>query len=280
MLAPTGSAGSSTPGVLPPPGSQPAAEEVIDPGTELDDGVVAPMPVDEAISPTPDWRDLAYWFGPDPIDVRLELGLNGSEGNNETLSLRAGAYLKRKTDRWKTNTTIQYNKNTTNSVETQHNAKFDMRVDRVVSETRWTLFVIETLLYDEFQAFDLMMSLDSGVGYRIFDTEEVTLLSRLGAGANREFGGPEDRWMPQALFGLEYEHQLTKMQRLVAKIDYFPEWEDFRNYRVVSDFGWEIQLDKPENLSLKFSVVDRYDSTPNGAVPNNLDYAALLIWRL
>jgi hypothetical protein len=33
-------------------------------------------------------------------------------------------------------------------------------------------------------------------------------------------------------------------------------------------------------MSLKLSVIDRHDSTPDGAEPNNLDYAVLLIWRL
>jgi hypothetical protein len=67
---------------------------------------------------------------------------------------------------------------------------------------------------------------------------------------------------------------------VTAKVDYFPEWQDFRHYRVISDLGYEIDLDQPKNLSLKFSLIDRYDSTPNGSKPNALDYAVLLIWRL
>jgi hypothetical protein len=29
---------------------------------------------------------------------------------------------------------------------------------------------------------------------------------------------------------------------------------------------------------LKLSVIDRYDSTPQGARPNDLDYSTLLLW--
>jgi len=32
------------------------------------------------------------------------------------------------------------------------------------------------------------------------------------------------------------------------------------------------------NLSLKLSVLDRYDSTPHEAKPNDMDYAATLLW--
>ena len=34
------------------------------------------------------------------------------------------------------------------------------------------------------------------------------------------------------------------------------------------------------NLSLKVSAFDRYDSTPQGRRPNDLDYALLLLWKL
>ena len=105
-------------------------------------------------------------------------------------------------------------------------------------------------------------------------------MTRFGAGATREFRGVDNVWKPQALLGLDYDHKLTKTQRLTAKVDYFPEWEDFRNYRVVSDLGWQIALDRPKNVSLKFSLVDRYDSTPDGVAPNSFDYGVLLIWGL
>lgn len=304
--SPPAGAADAGPGILPPPSSratlpaaasEPSAADILPPLAEtiitdpapaagisqqtlVDPGVVAPTPVDAVITPTPYWYEPAYWFGPDPWELLIELGLNGSEGNNNVLSMRAGGSLKRKTKSWKLDTSLQYNKNTANSIETQNDAKLDVRLDRVISDTRWTLFFLDSLIYDEFQAFDLLVSLDSGLGYKFIDAEFVELLGRFGAGATREFGGPDNDWAPQALFGLEYEHQLTPLQRLVAKVDYFPEWADFGNYRVVSDFGWEIDLDKPKNVSLKFSLVDRYDSTPNGVDPNNLDYAVLLIWGL
>jgi hypothetical protein len=49
---------------------------------------------------------------------------------------------------------------------------------------------------------------------------------------------------------------------------------------VVTDLGWQIALDKPKNVSLKLSLIDRYDSTPDGAQPNSFDYAVLFVWGL
>ncbi|HYO24821.1 MAG TPA: DUF481 domain-containing protein [Lacipirellulaceae bacterium] len=233
-----------------------------------------------AITPTPHWYHPHYWLGEDPWTAGVELGINGSEGNNHVFSMRSGGHLKRETRRWKFDSSLSYNKNHSNGAETQNNGKLDARADRTIADSRWTLFLLENLIYDEFQAFDIQLSLNGGVGYKWIDSETIDLLTRFGAGATREYGGLDNDWQPTALFGVDYEHQLTKMQRAVAKVDYFPEWEDYRQYRVVTDLGWQIDLDRPKNVSIKLSVTDRYDSTPDGAEPNNLDYSVLLIWGI
>lgn len=228
----------------------------------------------------PSWYHPAYWFGPAPWDVGVELGLNGSEGQNVAHSLRTGGHIRRKTDRWKLDSSLVYNRNNANGVETQNNALLDLRLDRMFKDSPWSMFLMHQTLYDEFQAFDVRVSFNNGLAYECDCGEAVDFLGRLGVGTSREFGGPDDEWARELLLGLEYAHQLTDMQRIAAKFDYFPEWEDFNDYRIVADIGWEIDLDRPKNLSLKLSVVDRYDSTPNGVQPNELNYSALLIWGL
>ena len=106
------------------------------------------------------------------------------------------------------------------------------------------------------------------------------VIGRFGAGTSREFGGPDERWVPEALFGLEYDYKISGCQNIYAKADYFPDWEDFDSYRLVTDVGWELLLDAESNLNLKISVIDQYDSTPNGAEPILLNYAILLLWKL
>lgn len=266
IAAPISAAESSLPAVIPAQNLDPIGQ------------VIDPAPV--VVAPAPHWYQLAYWFGPTPWDIGFELGLNGTEGLNEALSFRTGGHLKRETDFWKFDTTLVYNKNSANGVETQNNALLDVRVDRKLGESKWSLYFLNQELYDEFQAYDLRVSANTGVGYEIIDTEHLDLIGRFGLGASREFGGPDESTAFEALFGMEYDHEITKAQRLYAKLDYFPEWEDFSRYRVVADVGWEIDLDQPSNMSLKFSVIDRYDSTPNGADPNEINYSVLLIWGI
>ena len=73
--------------------------------------------------------------------------------------------------------------------------------------------------------------------------------------------------------GLDYEHQITKMQRAVAKVDYYPEWEDYRQYRVVTDLGWQIDLDRPGTSASSCRSSTGTTAPPTAAEPNNLDYA-------
>ncbi len=250
-------------------------------GKVIEDSNVLPVAAGGvSIAQAPKWYHFAYWFGPTPWDIGFELGINGAEGINEALSFRTGGHLKRETENWKFDTTLVYNKNTANGVETQNNALLDVRIDRLLGDSPWSLYFLNQELYDEFQAYDLRVSGNTGIGYQFIDWEHLDLVGRFGAGASREFGGPDDNTAYEALFGLEYDHELTKTQRLYAKADYFPEWEDFSRYRVVTDIGWEIDLDKPGNMSLKFSIIDRYDSTPNGVDPNEINYAVLLIWGI
>ena len=39
-------------------------------------------------------------------------------------------------------------------------------------------------------------------------------------------------------------------------------------------------LDEATNMSLKLGIIDRYDSTPNGLKPNDLNYSLMLLWKL
>jgi hypothetical protein len=144
----------------------------------------------------------------------------------------------------------------------------------------WTLFATNNVFYDEFQAFDVQTNANTGVGYRFVYDPELNIIGRLGGGTSREFGGPDDRWVPESLVAFEYNQRLTQTQKFYTKLDWFPEWDDVGEYRMVADAGWEIELVQPSNLSLKISANDRYDSTPNGAEPHLVNYSVLLLLKL
>ncbi|MFO1062780.1 MAG: DUF481 domain-containing protein [Pirellulales bacterium] len=219
------------------------------------------------------------WFPWDGWTNSAELGLNGSSGNANSFSFQTGAKFKRSTDKNLFDFRISHNRTQANGVEKQNNALAYADFDRFFGDSPWSAFIKQGIEYDRFKAFDVRYNINPGLAYRFVKTERLSLQGRFGAGTSREFGGPDDRWVPEALFGASYEHQLNKRNKWVAKIDYFPEWGNFGNYRIVSDTSWEMLWDEVGNLSFKIGAVDRYDSTPNGKQPNDLNYSMLLLYK-
>ena len=208
-----------------------------------------------------------------------EFGLDGSDGNADTLAIQTGLETKRKTDRYTLALDLDYRQASNRNVTTANNGRFNVDYDRLLGDSNWTGFAKYGMEWDRFKAFDLRLNVNGGLGYYWINDDTTTLATRFGAGASREIGAPIDDWIPEAVFGLEAERQLTSHQKLKGKIDYFPAWEDFGDYRIVTDLSWEILLDGTENLSLKLAATDRYDSTPQGAKPNDLYYSLLLLYK-
>lgn len=233
----------------------------------------------EELEAGPIWYYPWTWIPLDGWKNSAELGINGSTGNTESMSFQTGTRLNRKTDFTLFDLRLTYNRTTANGTETQNNALLYTNWERFLGDSPWTVFVKNGLEYDKFKAFDLRYFINSGMGYNFIKTDALTLTGRFGAGASREFGGPDNRWVPEALFGADYEHQVNARNKLIAKVDYFPEWGDFANYRLITDVAWEYLIDAEGNLSFKLGAIDRYDSTPNGRKPNDVNYSALILYK-
>ncbi len=286
--------------VVPPPNSVPPMPEVpsvgplmeppppLPPQTPPSTASAAPpssfAPDVETLGATTPTREIVWynpwsWIPKDGWTNSAELGTNGSAGNAESFSFQTGTRLKRKSDYTLFDFRLTHNRTIANSVETQNNALMYADFERFLGKSKYSLFVKNGLEYDEFKAFDLRFFINTGLGYNFYNTDDIKLTSRFGAGTSREFGGPDDRWVPEALFGADYEHQITKRNKVIAKVDYYPEWTNFSNFRLITDVSWEYLLDEKGNLSMKVGALDRYDSTPNGRKPNDVNYSALLLYK-
>jgi len=213
-----------------------------------------------------------------PWEGSFELGLDGTEGNSNTLNFRFGFDVERKTDDHVFSLDLDYNKKTTEGKEATNRAFLDWRLERLLTPSPWTMFVHETVEYDEFQAFDARVAVDAGLGYRIVESKRSKLAARLGAGFSREIGGPDDTYVPEAVFGLDFEHRLSERQKFTLSNEFAPDVTACNDFRLNTQAGWKVVIDEEMNLSLKLSVLNRYDSTPHGAEANDVDYSAVLLW--
>ncbi|WP_417734423.1 DUF481 domain-containing protein [Rosistilla oblonga] len=259
---------------LPAPEPEPA-------GDDLGISMMTPLPEQmEQIEEEYSWYHYPWvWIPRDGWDSSVEFGLNGSEGNTNSLSYAAGANLARKSDLYNLGVNLNYRKTSSGGIDTQNNARANFDLDRAIAETDFSAFIKSGLEYDEFKAFDARVNVNSGLSYFLAKTDDVTFITRIGAGASQEIGSVDEDWKPEMLFGLDLKQQVNKRNKIYVKADYFPAFADFSDYRVVTDAGWEILLDDSENFSLKLAATNRYDSTPLGLEPQDIDYTATLLYK-
>lgn len=254
-----------------PPIDTPVEEEIVD------DVLPEPVPALEEDVP---WYVPVKWMGCPGWSRSFELGLNGSAGNTQTGGIRVGYDSEIEGQFWTTVIDINYNKAEADYVETNHNALGSLRADRELGDTPWTLFIKYGVEYDEFRDFGLRLSASTGLGYSFLESDVHKLSVSFGAGFSREFDSPDEDVIPEAAFGMKYSRQLTDRQKVSLNADYYPSWNDFMDFRLESQASWEIVIDEEWNMSMKLSVVDRYDSTPGSRRPNDMDYSLVLLWKL
>lgn len=215
-----------------------------------------------------EWRK--QWSG------EIGAGVNGAAGNTERFNSRLGLDAKRVGPRADLVVSLLYSKGTANGEETEHKFISKLRNEWKLDETPWSLYGFATTTYDEFQNWDLRLVMGTGVGYQFIKTDSTSFQGRVGAGTSREFGGTEDRFIPEGNLGADFSHKLTDRQSLTAGMEYFPNFEEFGDYRVDSQAAWQVVIDPEMNLTLKIGFLDRYQSRPDGAKRNDIDYFAQL----
>ena len=238
----------------------------------LAQGVEEPAAAEESLLA----EEPGFWDG---WTGSVDLGINGSSGNTETFNFRGAVGVAKDTPEHSTSAGITYSVKTSDSETTENRLELNGRRDWKFEDSAWRFFVLGKLEFDEFQAWDGRASLFAGPGYVFVENEKTFLMGRVGVGGAYEFGGSQDDdFIPEALLGADFTHQLTERQSIYANLDFYPSLEDIGPYRAVAKAGWQVTVDPETNLVLKIGVEDRYDSSPGGQKRNDVDYFATLGW--
>ncbi|MFI4854318.1 MAG: YdiY family protein [Phycisphaerales bacterium JB065] len=250
------------------------APATINPGAEaeIESGVTPPdVPPTTEPDRLPD-PPKATWSG------RLQLGLSGSRGANDRDSARVVATAKRDAKDSILTLRSTYQQTRSNGERTENRFTARGRNEWLRGESNWSGFLESEIELAEFLDYDARLRGGAGLVYRFIDNDETLFSTRLGLGAARQFNGPREDIDPEAIVALAFSHRLSPRQRFEVAADYYPDLRDTEQFRAEFRAGYEIGLNEKNNVKLRLSLEDRYNSSAN-IDRNNLDYFAELVYE-
>ena len=220
--------------------------------------------------------EISFWNG---WKRNADLGINGSSGNSETVSIRALIGAERKTDTLETKANIGYVFTNSDGAKSKSRGEANLFNNWFFgADSKWGWFAQGKIEFDEFQSWKWRFSGATGPSYTFIKNEKTTLRGRVGLGAYYETGKLGDEEVkPELDIGGDLSHTFKEGHKGFVTVDYYPSLDEFPAYRVTAQAGYEILLSKEDQVSLKLGLQDRYDSTPGlGNKRNDVEYFVAL----
>lgn len=227
-------------------------------------GVATPVP-------DPD-KDKPKWTG------EFEFGASGSEGNTDRTNIRAGFGAERKEEFEILSLSATYRLGYESGDKNENRLQLSARQEWLIPDSRWSYFVQSSLDVDEFKDYDARLAAAAGFGYRFIETDETTLVGRIGLGGSYEFGGAEEI-VPEGLLGVDFRHRLNDRVDFTANATYFPDLSELGEFRLIAESALDVSLQEQGKLMLRLGVRDEYDSHVTNAEKNDFYYFASLVYK-
>jgi Protein of unknown function, DUF481 len=194
--------------------------------------------------------------------THLAFALAGNFAANDEFTMRAGIGAQRESERTKTTLDAEYYYRVFENTTTDNNILVRGLEEWNLGDSPWLFFAQGQYQYDEFQPWTHRVSTYFGPGYRVFDTDDLGLTLRLGAGATYEAGSVH-RWEPEVLLAEEFRWSISRRQQLMFNASIAPNVEDLSDYRVQSSAEYRLLLDEARRgLSLTAGLRDIFLSRP------------------
>ncbi len=155
------------------------------------------------------------------------------------------------------------------TAEDQDTGEDDTVTDRGVGSFQADLFLIENgylygrteVSYDKMKDLDRRIDNGLGLGYVVFQTDDLSLDLETGASYidSKYDDGTKDHGIFLRL-AENGEMRINERLALVESVEYKPKTKDFRDYLINAEAGVRVSLGS--NLYFKVSVIDRYDNSP------------------
>jgi putative salt-induced outer membrane protein YdiY len=212
---------------------------------------------------------------PSPWTGSISLAATASDNSRSSYDMRLGASLNRKRELDHFDLTATWYWSQQDNVTTDNDFLMRASQEWYIEKSRWLYFAQGTWQYDQFEAWGHRVSPYAGVGYKLFDTDDLELNLKAGAGVTAEY---ENRDIdPQLLFEMNTSWKITDRQSLTGYLSIAPGFNDWSNYLLTLSADWKLKLSDDSGWSLKVGVRNIYFSNATaGATPNDFKgYAGL-----
>ncbi len=211
---------------------------------------------------------------------QAQLGVTGSSGNSDNQDFLAGLRGGFADDNKRWNFDSAYFRSSSNGTETKNQAYAMLLRDFLFTGEKYFAFASGRYDYDQFQSWDHRLSVAGGAGYSFIDREKFDLRGRVGFGGSKTFGAPgDDKWVPEAVLGIETEWLPADGQKVTAFNTIYPSLSDTGEFRNLSGVDWSLAISTALGLSLNLGVQNEYESKVDpGIEKNDLLYRAALLY--
>ena len=191
---------------------------------------------------------------------RIDLGINGSQGNSIATNITGGLNFNYKDKRKRWLVTGRYFFQRDETGPTDNNARLDLRRDWLLPDSPWFAYGAMRYQYDQFESWLHRIVVSAGPGYNLFKREKQALDVRLGPAYTRDFGGGGTN-KAEVLTAIDYSWKPRKRFKFTLSNLFFtevgPSPGEFRNVTLAQ--GTMRLLDDPE-LDLIIGGENEYES--------------------
>ncbi len=188
------------------------------------------------------------------------LGLTVTSGNSEitNLAITFQAIDEMEKAKWSTNANITYA--TTDGDETANKGGILTQFDYLQTK-RFFYYGKAGFEFDKFAELDLRTSPGAGVGYILMQQEGIKLTTSAGANVVTDFFSDDTRdTRATTSLAEEFNYTLSSNADLFQSFNIQNNFEDFGDYLISAEVSLTSKMS--DRLSLKASLLDRYDSDP------------------
>ncbi len=209
--------------------------------------------------------DAVAWSG------NLRSGLNGSNGDSDTLNFNAGFNLQRRSLKDRTTLNAEYIFQQSDG-DTDENKWFsDLKYDYFITDDLYSfsLFRIEQ---DEASDLDLRTILSTGLGYQWIERKDLKFSTEAGVSwLYEDYSTDMGENKVTARLAYNYENDLWDKVKFFNNFEIFPQFSDPSDFFLTTTAGLRTNVSK--TIFTEAKVIYEHDSTPaEGTGKNNVNY--------